>query len=136
MSNSFNSSLESSINEASMFNKNTENKIIYQDDNIIITYKGIKDNYVTKDIQFLIENISNKSISIYAHEVSINNFAINTMMSITLSANKKSNQDIAILNSQLKDNDIIELSEINFELQVYEKNDYLNKTITEIHFSL
>lgn len=58
------------------------------------------------------------------------------MMSITLPANKKSNQDIAILNSQLKDNDIIELSEINFELQVYEKNDYLNKTITEIHFSL
>ena len=117
MSNSFNSSLESSINEASIVNKNTENKIIYQDDNIIITYKGIKDNYVTKDIQFLIENLSNKSISVYAHEVSINNFSINTMMSTTLSANTKSNQDIAIYNKQYSNLKVIIMPLIYTKIQ-------------------
>lgn len=67
----------------------SENKLIYKDKNVSITYTGISGEEDDYDINFLIENTSDRTFVIQVKETSINGFMVDPTCSIEVSKGKK-----------------------------------------------
>lgn len=130
-------------NTAQSTSDNSENKgvskVVYNKNGIKITYKGIENSYnITTSIKFLIENNNSESYTVQTTDVTLDNYTMSTIMSTTVAAGKKSNDDISVLASDLKDcglsSDTISSAEIG--LVIWGESDILNQTKDKITFSL
>lgn len=79
-------------------NGNQEDKLLYQDENVIITYTGMsEDDYGWYDFNLIVENKSDKTLTVQAREMSINGFMVSLpMCSIEVSGGKKAMGSIKI----------------------------------------
>lgn len=76
---------------------NQSGKVLYQDDNVVITYQGISENYFGYDFNLLVENKSNRTLTVQVNEMSINGFMVNMpACSIEVAPGKKALDGIGI----------------------------------------
>lgn len=71
-------------------------KVLYQDDNIVITYQGISENYYGYDFNLFVENKSNRTLTVQVREMSINGFMVSPVCSIEIAPRKKAVGGIGI----------------------------------------
>lgn len=112
-------------------------KVLYSGNGVKITYKGIADSgsfLGGKSVNLLVENTSNKDLTVQVRDFSVNGFMVSPICSIDVAAGKKAVDDIMISERELEDNSITEIEEIEFTFHVYDSDDWMDdfdtKTIT------
>ena len=111
------------------------NTLIYDNNGIKITYKGIDEDesMFGPKIKLLIENNTDENYTVQVRDFSINGYMVDTMFSANISAGKKINDGIIIFEDEFENNNIsvseIEKDECKFH--VYSSDDRSDKFDTE-----
>lgn len=110
---------------------NIEETVIFDKKNIKVTAKKISyDDYMGPEIKLLIENDSDKNITVQARNFSINGIMIDPIFSADVAAGKKSNDEISILSDDLETAKIYTIKDIEFGLHIFNSdtwNDIINE---------
>ena len=81
--------------------------------------KDDKNSFWGADIYVYVENNSSQDITAQVRDVSINGFMIDPTFSVDVSAGKKKYDTISFYESDLKDNDITDIKEIELKFYVF-----------------
>ena len=102
-----------------------EEKEIYNQDNIIVTATGLKmDGFWGPEITLLVENNSDKNLTIQPRNSSVNGYMIDLQMSCDVAAGKKANDRMVISNSDLEKCGIDTIADIEFSLHIFESDSW------------
>lgn len=63
--------------------------VVYKDNNVVINYDGISGDEYDYNINFTVENLTEKILAIQISEMSINGYMVDTMCSIEIAPGKK-----------------------------------------------
>ena len=102
-------------------------KVIYDSNDIKITYTGLGKGAITQNVNFLIENNSNEDIVVQADNSSINDCMIYNMFSSTVNKGKKANDEMVFLLSALEKNKIDKIEKIEFTLKFFNPETFMTK---------
>lgn len=109
-----------------------EEKEIYNQDNIIITATGLKmDGFWGPEITLLVENNSDKNLTLQPRNSSVNGYMIDLQMSCDVAAGKKANDGMDISNSDLEKCGIDTIADIEFSLHIFESDSWESYVDTE-----
>ncbi len=110
----------------------TENndQILYEDDCVKITYKGIEKEASRTKLNLTIENLSDKGITVQARDVSVNEIMSKPIFSCDIVAGKKANDNMTFYN--LEDDGINNIETVEFSFHVYESNSHETIVDTEM----
>lgn len=112
----------SSINEVES-NYNSDGDEIFNNDSVKIIYQGMRDDpYWGIEFVFYIENNSDKNIIIQVNTISINGFMVDSIMSPTICANKKIVEGLTVLQTDLENNEITELENMEISFKIIDEN--------------
>ena len=100
---------------------NTDGKLVVDqnDIKIYVLKKDDKNSFWGADLYVYIENNSSQDITAQVRDVSINGFMIDPTFSADVSAGKKAYDTISFFESDLKDNDITDIKEIELKFNVF-----------------
>ncbi len=82
--------------ETKQSSNNKSDNVLYQDDNIVITYQGISESFWGYDFDLMVENKSNRTLEVQVREMSINGFMVDPVCSIEIAPGKKARDGIGI----------------------------------------
>jgi hypothetical protein len=114
------SSTEISNDEANLSEITIEEQILYDENDIKITAKGIEDGWLGTELELLIENNSTKSITVQARNANVNGYMVDTMMSADVAAGKKANDSLTFETSGLKECGIENIAIMEFYFYIFD----------------
>ncbi len=92
----------------------------YEDEGLIIKVKDLKeDEILGPELIVYIENRSSKNLVIQADNVSVNGFMVSPIFSCSVSAGKHAVDNVTFMESDLEDNDIDKITEIELSFHVF-----------------
>lgn len=99
--------------------KQEAEQIIYDENDIKITYKGFSQAGVFKSasFDFLIENNSSQNVVVTSEKVSVNDFTVTDFLYEDIASGKKCNSGVTLYNYYLEENDIESINKIEFNLK-------------------
>lgn len=115
--------IEENDNKIQENTKTKETKEIYRDENIIISYVNLSQKEDEYNINFLIENLSDRTIEIQMRETSINGFMVDPLCSIEVAAKKKSNDSARIWGSDAENYPMNKVEDIQTKFHIFDWND-------------
>ena len=89
--------------ETKQSSNNKSDNVLYQDDNIVITYQGISESFWGYDFGLMVENKSNRTLEVQVREMSINGFMVDPVCSIEIAPGKKARDGIGIWTDDVED---------------------------------
>ncbi|MBR1423195.1 MAG: hypothetical protein IJ571_07135 [Ruminococcus sp.] len=108
------------------------NDVIYDDGGIKITYTGYTASkmFTSASLNFLIENNSDKNITVENFNLNINGYTLDTWFYEQVPASKKSNVKMDIYDTQLKENGIDTLGTVDMNFRCIDSDTYDELFIT------
>lgn len=103
--------------------ENSDERIVYQDENIIISYTGITGKESNYDVNFIIENLSDKTLIIQVRETSINGFMVDPMCSIEIAPGKKAMDKMTIWSDDAKNHPMSTVENIETKFHIFNNDD-------------
>ena len=97
-----------------------EEQVLYDENNIKITATGMEDGFFGTELKLIIENNSDKSITVQARNCNVNDFMVSTMMSVDVAAGKKANDSLTFETSGLKDCGIESIATMEFVFHIFD----------------
>lgn len=98
---------------------------LYHQDGIRIVGKTVDENsFWGTAILLYLENDSGKNVGISLDDLSINGFMMNPLFSTTIYDGKKSIDDITVLSSDLEENGIEAIEEVELKFHIYDADSY------------
>lgn len=100
--------------------------VIYQDESVIITYNGIKEDEYGDgySINFITENLTDKKIIVQYEDASLNDFMFYAVYSANLAPNKKSKDEIDMYESDDEYCPMEDLEYLEFKVVVLDGDSY------------
>lgn len=100
--------------------------VIYQDESVIITYNGIKEDEYGDgySINFITENLTDKKIIVQYEDASLNDFMFYAVYSANLAPNKKSKDEIDMYESYDEYCPMEDLEYLEFKVAVLDGDSY------------
>lgn len=100
--------------------------IAYEANGVKIVVKKLNssDSFWGSDVYLYIENNTNQNITIQARDVSINGFMVDPMFSCDIVAGKKAFDTITFLESDLTDNDVTDIKELELKFHIFDMNSW------------
>lgn len=113
--------------------------IVFDDKGFKIVVKKVNssDSFWGADVYVYIENNSDSDVTIQAREVSINGFMVDPIFSSDILAGKKAYDTITFLESDLVDNDIKSIENMELSFHIFESSSWdtiLDTPIIEVNF--
>ena len=108
-----------------------DEQVLWEIDNVKITATGLdEDSLLGTQIKVLVENNSDKDIGISTDAVIVNDYMINDLTSMTVTAGNKSNDNITLFSSELEAAGIDKIGKIELYLHTFDPDTYdtLNKS--------
>ena len=99
-------------------------ELVNQDGIRIIGKYVDEDSFWGSAILLYIENSSDKDISISCDDMSINGFMVSSFFSSSVYSGKMSIDEITIFESDLEDNNIDKIEDVEFKFQIYDSSTY------------
>lgn len=124
--------------EASVANVTVEETVLLDENGIKITATGLEDGWFGTDLKLLIENNSEKDVTVQARNSSVNGFMVDTMMSEDVVAGKKANTTLTFSTSGLKEADITTVANMEFAFHIIETESwdtYLDSAVIVVETS-
>lgn len=111
---------------------NTENPQVSIDEQIVYDYDGIKitatnldfSSFMGPELTFLIENNSDKNITIQARNVSVNGYMVDSTMSAEVMSQKKSNDSLTFSSNSFDECGIDQIAEIEFNFHIFDSESW------------
>lgn len=105
---------------------NTDGKLVVDqnDIKIYVLKKAEEDSFWGAEIYVYIENNSSKNIMVQSRDVSVNGFMMTPAFSSTITAGKKAYDTITFFESDLKDNDITDIKELELKFTVMDADSW------------
>lgn len=100
-----------------------KNKLVYQDGNVSIRYTGISGKENDYDVNFLIENTSNRTLEIQVRETSINGFMVDPTYSMEVASNKKAESSMTISGKDAERTPMSKVENIETKFHIFDWND-------------
>lgn len=98
---------------------------LYNEGGIRIVGKTVdEDSFWGSAILLYCENNSGKNVSIFAEEMSINGYMMTAYFSSTIYDGKMSMDTITILSSELEENGITSIEEVELRFHIYDADSY------------
>lgn len=129
---------EAEKEEASVANVTVEETVLLDESGIKITATGLEDGWFGTDLKLLIENNSEKDVTVQARNSSVNGFMVDTMMSEDVVAGKKANTTLTFSTSGLKEADITTVANMEFAFHIIETESwdtYLDSAVIVVETS-
>lgn len=108
-----------------------EGDVVYQDEEVIITYDGIGERSRGYEIKLIVENISDQTLTVQARETSINGFMVDPMCSIEVAPGKKAKDGIGIVGEAAEDNPMDEVESVETKFCVYRGSGFMDSYTTD-----
>lgn len=107
---------------------NTDGQLILDQNDIKIYALKLndKDSFWGADLMLYIENNSSQNITVQARDVSINGFMVDPSFSADVNAGKKSYDSITFFESDLEDNDITDITELELKIIAFNSDSWGN----------
>jgi HRD ubiquitin ligase complex, ER membrane component len=100
-----------------------ESREIYRDENVIISYTGITGDENDYDVNFIVENLSNRTITVQVRETSINGVMVNPICSIEVAPGKKAFDDMQIIGKDATNTPKSRVTNIETKFRVFDFKD-------------
>jgi hypothetical protein len=114
------SATEIAKDEANLSEITIDEQVLYDENDIKITAKGIEDGWLGTELKLLIENNSTKSITVQARNANVNGYMVDTMMSADVAAGKKANDSLTFETSGLKECGIESIATMEFYFYIFD----------------
>lgn len=101
-----------------------EEQVLYDDNDVKITATGLEDGLFGTELKLLIENNSDKSITVQARGANVNGFMVGTMMSADVAPGKKANDELTFETSGLKECGIESIAVMEFYFHVFDSSSW------------
>jgi hypothetical protein len=111
--------------EAETSDVTIEEQVLVDQNDIIITAKEYVHDAIWGDgIQLLLENNSDKDVTVGCSALIVNNYMINDLFAAEVAAGKKSNKAVYLSSSELKAAGIDTVGQVEIYFHVYDSNSY------------
>jgi hypothetical protein len=97
-----------------------ENVVVYEQNDIKITYTGIEEKQKRYEFKFLIENDTDMNICVQERDLSVNSFMTSGGISAHVAPHKKANDSITVYKVDLEKNNISSIENVEFCLRIYD----------------
>lgn len=98
---------------------------IWEQDGISVTVTGIStDGLMGPELNLLLENNSDKDITVQARYTAINGYMVSSTMSSDIAAGKKANDSLTFSQTDLEQNGINTIANIEFSLHIFDPESY------------
>ncbi len=103
-----------------------EETIVFEQDGIKITANSFdnSNSLFGPEIKFLIENDSERNITVQARNVSINGYMVDSSMSADVMPQKKNNDSLTFMESSLEQCGIEKIAEIEFSFHIFDSDSW------------
>lgn len=103
-----------------------DEQVVYEQDGIKITAKGLDSDssFMGTELKLLIENDSEKNITVQARNVSVNGYMVDSNMSAEVAAKKKSNDSLTFLSSSFETCGIEQIAEMEFNFHIFNSDSW------------
>lgn len=108
------------------------NEVLFEQNGIKITYVGISEGYLGKEIDLMIENTSDKNYVVQSKDFSLNGYMISPVFSCDIMAGKKANDEMTILSSYLEKNGITEINNFECAFHIFEDGNWDEQFDSEV----
>lgn len=111
-----------------------EEQVVYEENGIKITVKNIDldGSFYGPELDFLIENDSEKNFTVQARNVSINGYMVDYNMSADVAPQKKNNDSLTFFKSSLDQCGIKQIAEIEFSLHIFNSDNWSDSYDSEM----
>lgn len=116
--------LRTELNELKRAAAGLDETTLYQDENLIITYDGIEGTEDDYDVMFIIENISDRTLTVQVREVSINGFMVDPTCSIEIAPGKKAKDGMNIWGDDAEITPMSETENVETKFHIFDANDW------------
>lgn len=103
--------------------KTYKSKVIYEDENAIITFTGISGDEGNYRIDLMVENLSKRDIEIQVDDLSINGFMVDPICSMEISSGKKIKDGIKVWDVLGDVTPMSEVSTIEAKFRIFDWED-------------
>ncbi len=104
--------------------KTYESKVVYEDENAIITFTGISGDEGNYRIDLMVENLSKRDLVIQVEDFSINGFMVDPICSMEISSGKKIKDGIKVWDVLGDVTPMSEVSAIETKFRVFDWEDF------------
>ncbi len=124
-------------NSEGVSESNTESQrkesVIYQDKTVVITYKGLTESKYGNgyEINFEVENLTEKTLTIQLRETSINGIMVNPMCSIDIAPGKKAINNAEIWGDDAESIPMSEVKNIETKFHIFNDSDWSDRYDTD-----
>lgn len=110
-----------------------EEQVLVDQDGIKITAKDITydSSFMGSSLNLTIENSSDKVMTVQARDVSVNGYMLNPIMSTDIAPGKTANDDILFLSSELEENGIETIANIELKFTAFVSDNFENTFTTD-----
>lgn len=99
--------------------------VLLEEAGVKITAKGLEtDGIFGPELKLQIENTSGKDLTFQCRNASVNGYMVETMMSVDVLNDKKANDGITFLNSDLKRCSIDSIADIELSFHIYDSSEW------------
>ena len=131
--------LTTSVDDSFVQEYNTEGLVAYEDEiyKVVVQKLDSDDSFWGSDIFVYIENNGDKNITVQTRDVSINGFMLDPLFSCDIMAGKKAYSTISFFESDLEDNGIADITELEVKFHIFNSdtwNDIFETDAITINF--
>lgn len=126
--------IKTSIADTHKYIYDDSGDLVYEGNQIKIVVKGLEENesIFGPSIKVYIENAGDKDVTVQTREVSINGFMIDAIFSCDVAAGKRAVDTITFMESDLEENDITAIEDVELSFHVFDMTDWETIVDTEI----
>ena len=109
-----------------------ESAVVYNENGVDIGVKGLLEEYMGPCVVVYISNTSQKNISVQTRDVSINGFMVDAIFSSEVNAGKHIVDTITFLSSELEENGITTIEDIELSLHIFDSDTWMTIKDTNV----
>lgn len=117
------SAANNSVQEPEMQTEAQET-VLYDKNDIKITYVESSSDFLTNNFKFLIVNNSGKNITVSVENLSVNGFSVDSWFYAQVASGKKANELLEIFSSSLDNNNIDKIENMEFSFHIINSDNY------------
>ncbi len=110
-----------------------EEQELYNENGVVITATGFSETGIFgPEVKLLIENNSEKNITVQARNGSVNGYMVDFQISSDVAAGKKTNDALSLLSTDLENSNISTICDIEFNFHVFNTDSWEDFTDSEL----
>ena len=124
--------IKTSAADGFVYEYDNSGDVVYNENGVEIVVKGLSEEFMGPCVVVYISNTSQKNISVQTRDVSINGFMVDAIFSSEVNAGKHIVDTITFLSSELEENGITTIEDIELSLHIFDSDTWMTIKDTNV----